>query len=73
MEWGVPNDPQTKFKIGSKTKQFTARLILQYVNEGKISLAGHLSEYLPYYRKDSTMLYRFSSSALSSSFLGIRT
>ena len=35
------------------TKQFTALLILQLVNEGKIRLDGRLSDYLPYYRKDT--------------------
>ena len=50
-EWDIPNDPRTKFEIGSMTKQFTALLILQFVNEGKIRLDGHLSDYLPYYRK----------------------
>jgi CubicO group peptidase (beta-lactamase class C family) len=53
LEWSVPNDLRTKFEIGSMTKQFTAVLVLQFVNEGKIRLEGHLSEYLPYYRKDT--------------------
>jgi CubicO group peptidase (beta-lactamase class C family) len=52
-EWGVPNDLQTKFEIGSMTKQFTALLVLQLVNEGKIDLDGYISDYLPYYRKDT--------------------
>jgi CubicO group peptidase (beta-lactamase class C family) len=53
LEWKIPNDLQTKFEIGSVTKQFTALLVLQFVNEGKIKLDGHLSDYLSYYRKDS--------------------
>lgn len=52
-EWNIPNDLKTKFEIGSMTKQFTAMLILQFVNEGKIRLEGHLSDYLPYYRQDT--------------------
>ena len=52
-EWSVPNDLQTKFEIGSMTKQFTAMLILQFVNDGKVRLDGHVSEYLPYYRLDT--------------------
>ena len=52
-EWDIPNDLRTKFEIGSMTKQFTALLILQFVNEDKIKLDGHLSDYLPYYRKDT--------------------
>jgi len=53
MEWGIPNGPDTKFRIGSITKQFTAALILQLVDEGKIKLDGRLSDYLPDYRKDT--------------------
>jgi CubicO group peptidase (beta-lactamase class C family) len=53
MEWNIPNDVRTKFEIGSMTKQFTALLTLQFVNEGRIRLDGHLSDYLPYYRKDT--------------------
>ena len=53
LEWKIPNDLQTKFEIGSMTKQFTAVLVLQFVNEGRIKLDGHLSDYLPYYRKDT--------------------
>src|SRR5262245_11952776 len=29
MEWNIPNAPDTKFRLGSITKQFTATLILQ--------------------------------------------
>ncbi|MCF8260606.1 MAG: serine hydrolase [Melioribacteraceae bacterium] len=52
IEWNVKNDIETKFRIGSITKQFTALLILQLVEKGKISLEGTISDYLPYYRKD---------------------
>ncbi len=52
-EWNVPNDLRTKFEIGSMTKQFTALLVLQFVSEGKINLDGRISDYLPYYRKDT--------------------
>ncbi len=52
MEWNIPNKPDTKFRIGSITKQFTSMLIMQLVEKGKIDLQGKLSDYLPYYRKD---------------------
>jgi len=52
-EWDIPNGLDTRFEIGSMTKQFTALLVLQFVNAGKIALDGHLSDYLPYYRKDT--------------------
>src|SRR5262245_30851148 len=31
MEWGIPNTPETKFRLGSITKQFTSMLTLQLV------------------------------------------
>src|SRR6185503_14841310 len=52
MEWNIPNAPDTKFRLGSITKQFTATVILQLVEQGKIKLDGKLSDYLPEYRKD---------------------
>ena len=51
MEWDVPNTTDTKFRLASITKQFTAMLIMQLVEEGKIDLNGKLSDYLPYYKK----------------------
>jgi CubicO group peptidase (beta-lactamase class C family) len=53
MEWNVPNTPDTRFRLGSITKQFTATLILQLVEQGKIKLDGKLIDYLPDYRKDT--------------------
>ena len=52
-EWDIPNAPDTKFRLGSITKQFTATLILQLVEQGKIKLDGHITDYLPDYRKDT--------------------
>lgn len=53
MEWNIPNTPDTKFRIGSVTKQFTSMLIMQLVEKGKIKLDGKITDYLPYYRKDT--------------------
>ncbi len=53
FEWQIPNTPGTKFKIGSITKQFTAMLIMQLVAAGQIGLHDTISDYLPYYRKDT--------------------
>ncbi len=53
MEWAIPNQPDTKFRIGSVTKQFTAALVLQLAEEGKIKLDGKISDYLTDYRKDT--------------------
>lgn len=52
-EWDIPNRPDTKFRLASITKQFTATLILQLVEEGNLRLDGTLSDYLPNYRKDT--------------------
>ena len=49
MEWEVPNTPDTRFRIGSITKQFTAALVLQLVEEGKVELQGKLVDYVPDY------------------------
>jgi CubicO group peptidase (beta-lactamase class C family) len=53
MESHTPNTPQTKFDIASMSKQFTAALVLQQAAKGKIRLDGTVSEYLPWYRKDT--------------------
>jgi len=53
MEWNIPNKPDTKFRIGSITKQFTSMLIMQLVEEGKIELEKKITDYLPDYRKDT--------------------
>ena len=52
MEWNIPNTPDTKFRIGSITKQFTAMLIMQLVEEGKLKLHVPITTYIPDYPKD---------------------
>lgn len=52
-EWSIPNTPDVKFRIGSITKQFTSMLTMQQVAKGNIQLDAHLSDYLPFYRKDT--------------------
>lgn len=51
FEWNILNEPDTKFRLGSITKQFTAMLIMQLVEKGLVKLDGHISDYLPYYPK----------------------
>ena len=53
MEWQIPNQPDTKFRLGSITKQFTSMLIMQLVAEGKLHVEDKLSDVLPYYRTDT--------------------
>lgn len=53
MEWNIPNQPDTKHRLGSITKQFTAMLIMQLVEQGKLKLHVPISAYLPDYPKKS--------------------
>jgi len=53
MDWKIPNTADTKFRIGSITKQFVAMQIMQLVEEEKINLEGKLTDYLPEYRQDT--------------------
>lgn len=43
----IPNSAQTRFRIGSITKTFTAVLMMKAVEEGKIKLSDPLSKYIP--------------------------
>ena len=49
MEWNIPNAADTKFRLGSITKQFTAALVLQMVEQGKLDLSAPIARYLPNY------------------------
>lgn len=49
-EWQIPMTLDTKFRIGSISKSFTALLILQLVQEGRLRLDGTLADYLPDYQ-----------------------
>ncbi len=42
-----PVDNDTRFAIGSITKQFTSAIVMQLVHEGSVSLDAPLSSYLP--------------------------
>jgi CubicO group peptidase (beta-lactamase class C family) len=51
MEWANPNTPDTKFRLGSLTKQFTTLLIMQLIEQGKLKLEGKITDYLTDYPK----------------------
>jgi len=51
--WDIKNTVNTKFRIFSMSKQFTAMIIMQLVQEKKIHLHEPITSYLPYYRKDT--------------------
>jgi CubicO group peptidase (beta-lactamase class C family) len=47
LEFNVPADAETMFRIGSVTKQFTAASILKLVEGGALTLDDDLHEYVP--------------------------
>jgi CubicO group peptidase (beta-lactamase class C family) len=47
LDWQIPVNPDTKFRIGSLTKQFTAALILLLQQDGRVHLADSITNYLP--------------------------
>jgi CubicO group peptidase (beta-lactamase class C family) len=46
-EWNVANTPETKFRLGSLTKAFTAAAILQLQEQGKLSVDDPISKHYP--------------------------
>ena len=53
MDWNIPNEPNTKFRLASVTKQFTAMLTLQLVQDKKLKLEGVVTDYLDDYPKEN--------------------
>ena len=47
LEHDVPNTPQTKFRLGSITKQFTAMAILILQERGKLNVHDKIKKYFP--------------------------
>ena len=47
LEWNIPNAPDTKFRLGSITKQFTAAGILLLEERGKLKVDDPISKYMP--------------------------
>jgi CubicO group peptidase (beta-lactamase class C family) len=47
LEWSVPNAPNSKFRLGSVTKQFTAASILLLEERGKLSVQDPVKKYVP--------------------------
>jgi CubicO group peptidase (beta-lactamase class C family) len=52
VERNIPNTPETKFMIGSITKQFTAMLVTQLMEKGELRLDNTISDFLPTFPKD---------------------
>ena len=47
LEWNIPNVPDTRFRLGSLTKQFTATLVLLLQQDGRLRIEDPVSKYLP--------------------------
>lgn len=47
LEWAVPNSPESKFRLGSITKQFTAACILLLEERGKLNIQDPVKKYMP--------------------------
>ncbi len=52
-EWRGRNGPQTKFRLASLTKAFTAAMIMKLVDAGAVELDAPLTRYLDWYRRDT--------------------
>ena len=46
IEWQIPNTPQTRFRIGSVTKQFTSMMVMQLREQGKVKVEDSLCVYV---------------------------
>ncbi len=51
-ELSIPNTPETRHRIASLGKSFTAAIVLQLVQEGRLDLDTAIANYLPAYRRD---------------------
>jgi len=47
LEWQIPDSPETKFRLGSVTKQFTAASILLLEERGKLKTDDLVKKYMP--------------------------
>ncbi len=52
-EWNIPNTTDTRFRLASVSKQFCSMLVMQLVQEGQVGLDDRITDYLPYYRRDT--------------------
>ncbi|HEX8669045.1 MAG TPA: serine hydrolase [Allosphingosinicella sp.] len=74
IEAKTPISPDTLFRMGSITKQFSAATLLQLVDEGKVSLSDPLSKFLPGFPKpaaDATVAQLLNHTAGVQPYTGI--
>lgn len=70
-QWNIDNQLSTKFRICSVTKQFTAMLVMQLVEVGKINLDASVADYLPEFRKETANKIKIRNLLLSASGLPV--
>jgi CubicO group peptidase (beta-lactamase class C family) len=51
-QWKIPNDTDTKFMLGSVSKQFTSMAVMRLVERDKLRLDAAISDYLSFYPKE---------------------
>lgn len=51
FEWDIPNHIDAKFEIASISKQFTALMTLQFIEQGKLSFDSKITDVFPGYPK----------------------
>lgn len=49
LEWSIPVQPDTVFRLASLTKQFTAAAIMLLAQQGKLRIGDPITTYLPDY------------------------
>lgn len=64
----APMDSNFTFRIASNTKTFTGTVLLQLVDEKKISLSDKLSKYFPEYNKSDSVTVKMLSNMTSGIF-----
>ncbi|HXJ96341.1 MAG TPA: serine hydrolase [Terriglobia bacterium] len=47
LEWNIPDSPNTKYRLGSVTKQFTAASVLLLQERGKLNVQDLVKKYMP--------------------------
>jgi len=52
VDKNMPNTPETKFPIGSISKQFTAMQVTQLVEKGKLRLDNTIADFIPGFPED---------------------
>ena len=54
VEWGIPIEPDTVFRLASITKQFTSTAIMMLEEAGKLSVDDPLAKFFPDYPTSGT-------------------